>query len=205
MKRLLSSVILALFVCAPLAASAASDKGTQTMEGKLRKEIQGHKGIAKNVQAFVTKNLMVVITQPALVKAVEEQNSKKMTLADIQAVDKKWIAAEEEMPLQKELLNNACAKELVKLSEKLKAVKEAFVTDNQGANVCMNNLTSDYWQGDEPKWQKSFKEGKGGVDVGKVNFDKSANASLQQISLPILGKGGKVIGAITIGLAVDQL
>jgi len=148
---------------------------------------------------------MVVITQPALVKAVEEQNSKKMTLADIQAVDKKWIAAEEEMPLQKELLNNACAKELVKLSEKLKAVKEAFVTDNQGANVCMNNLTSDYWQGDEPKWQKSFKEGKGGVDAGKVNFDKSANASLQQISLPILGKGGKVIGAITIGLAVDQL
>jgi hypothetical protein len=42
------------------------------------------------------------------------------------------------------------------------------------------------------------------VDVGKVKFDKSANANLQQVSLPIIGKGGKVIGAVTFGLSVDE-
>ena len=205
MKRLLSFLILASVVCLPFAANAATDKGTRDMEGKLRKEIQGHKGIAKNVQAFVSKNLVPIITDGAIVKAVEAQNAKKMTLADIQATDKKWSNAEEQLPIMKELLENDCAKVLFKLSGKYSGVKEAFVTDDQGANVCMNNLTSDYWQGDEAKWQNSFKGGKGGVDAGKASFDKSANATLQQVSLPILGKGGKVIGAITFGLAVDQL
>ena len=43
------------------------------------------------------------------------------------------------------------------------------------------------------------------MDAGKVKFDKSANTNLQQVSLPIAGKGGKVIGAVTFGLKVDQL
>jgi hypothetical protein len=71
--------------------------------------------------------------------------------------------------------------------------------------VCQDSLTSDYWQGDEAKWKNSFNAGKGGVDAGKVSFDKSANAQLQQVSLPIVGSGGKVIGAITFGIAVSEL
>ena len=205
MKRLLTYFIVGAVLCLPLAAGAAADKGTGTMEGNLRKAIQAHNGMTANVKAFVSKNLVPVTSQAVLVKAVADQNAKKASLTEIQAADKKWSAAEEELPIQKELLSNACAKELFKLSSKFKGVKETFVMDDKGANVCMNGLTSDYWQGDEPKWQKSFNEGKGGVDAGKVSFDKSANASLQQVSLPILGKGGKVIGAITFGLAVDQL
>jgi len=77
--------------------------------------------------------------------------------------------------------------------------------DDQGGVVGENNLTSDYWQGDEEKWTGSYNDTKGGVDVGKEKFDKSANATLQQISLPLIAKGGKVIGAITWGVAVDRL
>ena len=31
--------------------------------------------------------------------------------------------------------------------------------DAQGANVCLSHETSDYWQGDEPKWQRIFRDG----------------------------------------------
>jgi hypothetical protein len=85
------------------------------------------------------------------------------------------------------------------------AVLEAFVMDDQGGVVGENNLTSDYWQGDEEKWTGSFNKGKGGVDAGKEKFDKSANATIQQVSLPIIDKGGKVIGAVTWGVAVSKL
>ena len=66
-------------------------------------------------------------------------------------------------------------------------------------------MTSDYWQGDEAKWENSFNGGKGGVDVGKIKFDKSANTQLQQVSLPIIDESGNVIGAITYGLAIDKI
>ena len=205
MKQMLTAVLIAGLLALPFAAHAATDRGTRSMEAQLRKQIQSHPGMTAKVKAFVIKHLLPTITTSAWVQAVEAQNAKNMSLDEIKATDKKWMAAEEELPIQKELLNNACAKALFKLSHANSVVREAFVTDNKGANVCMNNLTSDYWQGDEAKWQKSFNDGKGGVDVGKAKFDKSANVTQQQVSLPILGKGGKVIGAVTFGIAVDQM
>ncbi|NLS93339.1 MAG: hypothetical protein GXX96_14375 [Planctomycetaceae bacterium] len=77
--------------------------------------------------------------------------------------------------------------------------------DNQGANVGQNQLTSDYWQGDEPKWQNSCKDGKGGIDVGENKLDKSSNRTMQHISLPIIDENGRAIGAVTYGLAVDSI
>lgn len=40
---------------------------------------------------------------------------------------------------------------------------EIFVMDNQGANVAMSDKTSDYWQGDEDKFVRSFAGGEGKV------------------------------------------
>ena len=205
MKRFISfAILLAMIATVPFAASAA-DKGTRAMEAKLRKAIQSHPGMSKKVKAFAAKVLLPLSTHSVFVKAVEAQNAKKVSLTEIQAIDKKWMAAEEKMPIQTELQSNACAKELAKIVEKHQGLNESFVMDDQGANVCMSGLTSDYWQGDEAKWQKSFADGKGGVDAGKVSFDKSANLNLQQVSLPILGKNGKVIGAVTWGIVVDKL
>ncbi len=205
MKRLFSYLLILAVITLPFAAGAATDKGTQTMEAKLLKDIQDSKAMSAKVKAFAIKVLLPLSTHAAFVKAVEAQNAKKFTLEQIQVIDKKWMAAEEKMPIQTELQTNACAKELSKIVEAHQGLNESFVMDNLGANVCMSGLTSDYWQGDEAKWQNSFAEGKGGVDVGKVSFDKSANQNLQQVSLPILGKGGKVIGAVTWGVIVDKL
>ena len=77
--------------------------------------------------------------------------------------------------------------------------------DNQGANVCMTDKTSDYWQGDEAKFQKSYNNGAGGMDISDVKFDDSSQAYIVQVSVPVKDAGGKVIGAVTIGIDVDKM
>lgn len=76
--------------------------------------------------------------------------------------------------------------------------------DNQGAIVAMTNKTSDYWQGDEAKFQKSFNGGEGAINIGKEKFDDSAQAYLVQVSIPILD-GDKAVGALTIGVNLGKL
>ena len=101
-------------------------------------------------------------------------------------------------------MNNDAAKELAKIEKSKPFFDELFLMDDLGANVAMTNKTSDYWQGDEEKFTGSFNNGAGGLDVGKVKFDKSAQAYLVQVSVPVM-EGGKAIGAITIGINIDEL
>jgi hypothetical protein len=115
------------------------------------------------------------------------------------------MEAEEPLDIHIEVQTNACAKEIKDVTKKNNAILEAFVMDNQGAVVGENNLTSDYWQGDEAKWKNSYNSAKGGLDVGKAKFDKSANTTLQQVSLPIINKDGKVVGAVTYGIDINKL
>jgi len=156
------------------------------------------------VKAFAVEKLLPLCVNAVFVAEVEKQNILKVSLDEIKKIDKQWMEAEDELPIQKEKMTNACAQELKRIAKEFPAIAEAFVMDNQGANVGMSRLTSDYWQGDEPKWQNSYKGGKGGVDVGKESFDKSAGATIQQISLPILNAKGEAIGAVTFGLIVAK-
>lgn len=202
MQRFLVSVgVLAVLscLCSPVRADQSEAKT------RLAKEIDGAAGLADNVKAFAKQKLLPLCTNEVFVKEVKAQNATKAALAEIQALDKQWMDAEDELPIQKEKLNNDCAKEVKKVAGDLGVVTEMFVMDDQGANVGQNTLTSDYWQGDEPKWQKSFNGGAGGIDVSARKFDKSANAEDQKISLPIFDENGAAIGAVCIGLAVDKL
>jgi hypothetical protein len=44
-------------------------------------------------------------------------------------------------------------------------ITEMFVMDAKGLNVGQSDVTSDYWQGDEAKWQKTYGAGPGVVFV----------------------------------------
>ena len=139
-----------------------------------------------------------------LAAAVKAQNGKGMTLDDIQSMDAKWRDTPGVADFMKPLMASECGKHLVQIMDDNPAIVEIFVMDNQGANVCMTNKTSDYWQGDEDKFQKSFAGGAGAVFVDEVEFDDSAQAYLVQVSVPVKD-GDTVIGAMTLGVDVDQL
>jgi hypothetical protein len=133
---------------------------------------------------------------PTLVAAVRAQDAKKLTLADIQRDDAAWIAGKADA-LVKQMTTGPCADRLRELAQKA-GYGESFVMDNQGALVCATDKTSDYWQGDEAKWTKSFDNGKGATFIDRPRLDESSKEYLAQISVPIMDEG-KAIGAITAG------
>lgn len=143
-------------------------------------------------------------SDPVLVAAVKEQNAKGMSLDDIKARDAEWRKVEGLDAQMEGMLSSAAGKRMVELENSAPYYFELFLMDNQGANVAMTNKTSDYWQGDEAKWQESFKNGAGAVHLGEVEFDDSAQSYLVQVSVPVMDSG-KAIGAITIGVSLDDI
>jgi len=197
--------ISSLFVLFMIAFSAVVIAATvEELTATLAEQIDEAQGVEPNVKTF-TKTLLPHCTNPVFVAAVGKQNAKGLSLDQIKQIDKEWVEAEDELPIHSELIKNACADEIRKIIKKNPIIREAFVTDNQGANVGQNDLTSDYWQGDEAKWQDAYNDGKGGVHYGKNKFDKSTNTVLQHIGLPIINPDGEVIGAVCYGVAIDEL
>ncbi len=143
-------------------------------------------------------------TNPVIIEAVKAQNAKKMTLEDIKKMDVKWKAHAGIADYMKAMMDSECSKSLYEIQKSKSYYAEIFVMDNQGANVAMTDKTSDYWQGDEAKFQKSFAGGKGAVFVDEVEYDDSSQAYLVQISVPVKD-GDMVIGAITFGIDIDNI
>lgn len=153
-------------------------------------------GIVTDLQAWGT--------DATLIAAVKEQNAKGATLDSIQARDAEWRKVDGLDADMTAMMESTAANKLAEFEKTQPYFFEVFLMDNQGANVAMTNKTSDYWQGDEAKWQESFKDGAGAVHIGDVEFDESAQDYLVQVSVPVM-EGGAAIGAITIGVNLDDL
>ena len=83
---------------------------------------------------------------------------------------------------------------------------EIFVMDNKGLNVGQSDVTSDYWQGDEAKWKKTYLAGPDAVLIDEVEFDESTQTFQSQLSLSVVDPNtGETVGAVTIGVNVDML
>ncbi len=140
-----------------------------------------------------------------IVKATKAQNSKKMSLASIKKADDKWKATKDLTPFKKSLQESPVGKFLKqKIGLNKSIYSEAFLTDNQGANVAAYPATSDYWQGDEAKWSKSFNGGNGVIFFGDVELDESSNTYATQVSVPVKD-GGKTIGVLIIGIQLSYI
>mgnify|MGYP003581181447 FL=1 len=142
-------------------------------------------------------------SDPVLVAAVKAQNAKRVSAAQVKALDEQWTAGTADA-LVKQITTGACADHVRTVVADGHAHGETFVMDHQGALVCATAKTTDYWQGDEAKWQRAFNEGKGAVFIDRPKFDDSPAQRLAQISVPVLEKG-VAIGAITVGVSLDKL
>ena len=142
--------------------------------------------------------------EPVIVEAVKAENAKGKTLDQIKALDAKWMATPGISADMKALMESQCGKFLRDLQKSSPYFLEIFVMDHQGANVALTEKTSDYWQGDEAKFQKSFNGGTGAIFVDAVKFDESTQAYQVQVSVPVMD-GDQAIGAITLGIDVDKV
>jgi hypothetical protein len=156
------------------------------------------------VVALAKSTIARLGSAPAVVKAVKTQNAAGASLADVQAHDRKWIATPGIADFMKALMSSDAGLYLARTAKGSPYYSEIFVTDKLGANVAMSAKTSDYWQGDEPKFTESWKGGRGEVFVSDVNFDKSTQKYIVHVSVPVKD-GDAVIGVLVAGVDVAKV
>ena len=159
--------------------------------------------VVPKVRAFLTDNRVA--------DAIIAQNNRNagMSQARVDDLDKQWRAevAGSGGKLTKAVLGNELSAYLATIQESSQGLfAEIFVMDDKGLNVGQSGLTSDYWQGDEAKWQETYSKGPNAMLIDDVEFDESTQTFQSQLSLPVVDPAtGYVIGAITVGVNMDVL
>ena len=163
------------------------------------------------LRAYAEEQLAKWLENDQLIQAIRDQNQAHsgLTQADIDQLDKDWRAQRkaDDKPLINRLLSQPASTWLRdQQSQTANFVTEVFAMDNHGLNVAQSVETSDYWQGDEAKWQKTFGNGSGDIHISEVEFDESTGTYQSQVSMPISDPStGELIGAITFGINVQSL
>lgn len=146
---------------------------------------------------------------PAILSRIQSQNAATaaLTEAEILALDTAWRAevGQPATPTITPILENAASDYLRSEIEASEGrVVEVFAMDARGLNAATSGVTSDYWQGDEDKFQKSHGAGAGAVHVSEVEFDESSQTFLVQVSIVVLDPQSQApIGAMTLGLNAE--
>jgi hypothetical protein len=165
---------------------------------------------AEQLTALADSQLKEIAQSPDLVAAIEAQNKETggYDQAKIDALDTQWRAEVDasSKPLIDGVLANAASAYLTKVQDESAGLfTEIFAMDAKGLNVGQSSVTSDYWQGDEGKWQNTFLVGADAVDIGDVEQDESTQTFQSQVSVPVVDASGAPIGAVTFGVNVDYL
>lgn len=137
----------------------------------------------------------------AVIDAVAASDRVSETPEQVRRRDAVWIANRAD-PRRQAIVQAPCSARLRELVKDDPIVVEAFVMNDRGTLVCSVTETSDYWQGDEPKWQRTFLEGRDPF-VDEPAFDASTGKYAVQISVPVVS-GAKRIGAVTLTLKVNR-
>jgi hypothetical protein len=188
MKRTLLALML------PFLATAAAADETRDM-----------------ILEYAKSNVSPWAADPVLVSAIKEQNARHAAISEdeIGELDQAWqsevgslstptITAVVEAPASDYLREKA--------AESGGVITEAFIMDAVGLNVAASDVTSDFWQGDEAKYQETFPKGAHAVHVSEVEFDESSQSYSSQVSMTIADPDtGEAIGVLTVGLDVEAL
>src|SRR5262245_9965291 len=138
-----------------------------------------------------------IASAPQLVAAVTAKNASGETEEDVKRKDREWSA---KAALRSEVTKGECADRLRALVKEDSFVVEAFLTDQNGALVCASRETTDYWQGDEAKWQKTYGEGKR-LFIDEPAQDASTGVYAIQLST-LVSNAGQKAGALTLTLKI---
>lgn len=161
-------------------------------------------------EAFAQSEIAKWAAEPDIIAAVTTANAEHAALdqAKIDELDAQWRAevGAAAHPLIDSVVNAAAS---AKLKEKCAGsnglVTEMILMDSKGLNVGVCDATSDYWQGDEGKWQKTFQAGAGAVFADDVEQDESTQRFQLQTSVTVVDASGAAIGALTVGLDAEGL
>ncbi|WP_202899611.1 hypothetical protein [Kordiimonas gwangyangensis] len=147
---------------------------------------------------------------PVVSLTLEAQNERYTDLgsADIDRLDTQWRAEREakEQPLIASTLNNPLSTYLTQVQAASAGLfTEIFVIDAKGLNAGQSSITSDFWQGDEAKFQKTYDVGPGAVFIDDPEFHDPTGTWRAQANLTLMDTSGQSIGAATVEVNLTEL
>lgn len=149
---------------------------------------------------------------PVVIEALRAQNMETSGYSDakVARLDQAWAAeidGDYARPLIDGMLVREVSRYLLGLQKRSKGLfTEIILMDARGLNAGISRITSDYWQGDEDKWRKTFLAGPGSLHIGALEEDLSTRTVQSQVSLPVVDPDtGEMIGALTFGIDVEEL
>ena len=186
MKNAILSLLLILTTAAP--ASAAEDA----------------------YKAFATEKVAGWMANAVIQDALAAGNDAHaaLTEAEIIDLDTLWRAQIEstESPLIDQVMSGPASDYLRQLvTESQGAIVEIILMDNRGLNAAISAVTSDFWQGDEDKFQQTYDLGAGSIHAGDVELDESSGMYVVQVSVPVVDATGQLVGAATFSLDAERL
>ncbi|WP_322988936.1 hypothetical protein [Hoeflea sp.] len=143
--------------------------------------------------------------------SVDAQNDRlqKLDQGEIDALDEQWRAEREsdDKPLIAATLSNPLSVYLARLQGKsLGLYAEIFVMDQNGLNVGQSSITSDFWQGDEAKFQKTYDVSGDALFIDEPEWDDEARIWRGQVSFTLTEADSDAsIGAVTMEVNLTEL
>ncbi|WP_417771182.1 hypothetical protein [Stappia sp.] len=163
------------------------------------------------LKALATGRIAEVVSSASVIDAIKAQNAQTAGYdqAKIDELDKTWRAEADsaDQPMIDEVMERPVSVFLSEVQEASDGLfTEIFVMDAKGLNVGQSEVTSDFWQGDEAKWQETFSKGAGATHISDLEEDESTQTVQSQVSVPVVDPAtGEVIGAATFGVNVEKL
>lgn len=147
---------------------------------------------------------------PVVYLTLDAQNERYASVgsADISRLDAQWMSEREAdvQPLIASTLNNPLSTYLTQVQAASAGLfTEIFVIDAKGLNAGQSSITSDFWQGDEAKFQKTFDVGASAIFVDEPEFHSATGTWRAQANLTIQNASGTPIGAATVEVNLTEL
>lgn len=193
MKTVACNALLISLLAAGAPALAQTGPGASRVNGKIIEQVRGY--------------LATDIVQ----MSVKDQNLRYASRSEdeILELDNTWRKETEAKakPLISATLSNPLSAYLTRLQAHSNGLfTEIFVMDNKGLNVGQSSISSDYWQGDEDKWRKTYGAGEGAIFVDQPEYDASLKAWVLQLNVAVDDADGKgVIGAATFQINLSEM
>jgi hypothetical protein len=135
---------------------------------------------------------------------------KDLSAEDIDALDKAWRAEREQVgnrPLVAQLMAGPLSTYLIRRQAMSHGLySEIFVMTNRGLNAGLSSVTSDYWQGDEGKFQKTYDVGPDAVFIDEPELNEGSGTWRQQVNFTLVNPAtGEAEGAVTIEVNITEL
>ncbi|WP_235829921.1 hypothetical protein [Frigidibacter oleivorans] len=196
----LARVLVAL--AAPVACSAPGAFAGERIDMAAR--------LTSALDAVEAQVVRPLAADPEVIAAVAAANADRLPLdqPEIERLDRQWraeIGRQDRATIAAMLAAPLSAR----LRDRVKAdprIAEILVTDNRGLNVALSAATSDFWQGDEPKFLVPFAAGPDGILRGAVEYDESSHRFVVQISATVADPATAApVGTITVSVDAAAL